>query len=174
MWQWDPCSHPIQPEPTLDEVSKSFWQNHIITNSTLLLNSSQIPLWSQWSKTRISNWVQYLGVVHSMWWNLLKRKWNPVLSFIPQFLSRTGRLCLPHLSAQWNICQHLPHHHRYRLPRNPVRLHWVEGWQLWAISTDGKILREQQHLSDNNSKPLEDQVKKEAGRQEWNSTTSNC
>ena len=33
MWQLHPCSHAIQPEPSLDDVSKTIWYNQFVTNS---------------------------------------------------------------------------------------------------------------------------------------------
>ena len=97
-----------------------------------------------------------------MWWNLFKCKWSPLLTLIPECLSRSGRLCLPHLSAQWNLCQHLLPHHGYRLPRSSLRLHRDEGWQFTGLTIDGKILWKWQQcpwFHADHSKPLEDQVR---------------
>ena len=136
----------------------------IITISIRSLYSFQISLWQfdKWKRVPIR--VQYPGAVHSLWRKLLKWKWNPVITLIPKSISGTGRLCLPHLSAKWNLYQRLLPHNGYRLPRNvlTIRLYWAERWQHWGISTDGEILWKWQQCPcfyADHSKPLESQVK---------------
>ena len=170
VWQCDPCSHPVNPEPNVDEVKTNI--KKIKNSSTLALNliSFQIPL-QQWNQcTWISNSVLHIRIVHFMWRKFLKFQWNPDLTLTPKSIPRIGRLCLPHHSAQWNICQHLLPQHWDRLPRGShirrfhIRLHWDEGRQFWGFSTDGKNLWKWQQcpcFHPDHSKPLEDQVRKE-------------
>ena len=97
-----------------------------------------------------------------MWGKLLKCKWGPDLTLTPKSLPKSGRLCLPHLSAKWNLCKHILPLDRYRLPRNTIRLHWDEGWQFWGLSTHDKILWKRRWFARfhaDHSKPLENQVK---------------
>ena len=97
-----------------------------------------------------------------MWWNLLQWKWSPLLTLISKYLPGTGRLCLPHLSAQWHLCQHLLPHHGYWLPRNTIRLHRDEGWQITGLTTHGKILWKRKQcprFHADHTKPLVDQVR---------------
>ena len=112
-----------------------------------------------------------------MWRKLFKCKWSPFLTFIPKFVSRNGRLCIPHITAQWNICQHILTHHGYQLPRIVdnrilnITLHWNEGWHFWGICSDGEILWKGQkctRVHADHSDTLVDQVREKATRHFYN------
>ena len=103
-------------------------------------------------------------MVYRLWWQLHKCKWCGDFTLISKSIPTHGRLHLPHLSAQWNICQHLIHQHGCQLRRTllNIRLHWDEGWKFRGLSINGKILWRWQQcrcFHANHPKPLEDQVK---------------